>query len=37
MAKPLDEPDYEQVAQALFIDLIRAAPPGIDLVITSDS
>jgi hypothetical protein len=37
MAKPLAEPDDEQLEQALFIDLIRAAPPDTALVITSDS
>jgi hypothetical protein len=37
MAKLLDGPEYEQLEQALFIDLIRSAPSGADLVITPDS
>lgn len=37
MDKPLDGPEYEQLLQALFIDLIRSAPEGTDLVITPDS
>jgi hypothetical protein len=37
MAKPLDGPEYEQLEQTLFIDLIRSAPQGTDLVITPDS
>ena len=30
-------PEYDRLEQALFIDLIRSAPPETDLVITSDS
>jgi len=37
MDKLLNGPEYEQLEQALFIDLIRSAPPGTDLVITPDS
>jgi hypothetical protein len=37
MDKLLEGPEYEQMEQALFIDLIRSAPVGTDLVITPDS
>jgi hypothetical protein len=37
MDKLLDGAEYDQLEQALFIDLIRSAPLGTDLVITPDS
>ncbi|GAA4379889.1 hypothetical protein [Hymenobacter koreensis] len=37
MDTPLEGREYAQMEQALFIDLIRSAPSGADLVITPDS
>jgi hypothetical protein len=37
MDKLLEGPEYDQLEQALVIDLIRSAPQGTDLVITPDS
>lgn len=34
---PLEEAEEERLTQALFIDIIRLAPEGAELVITSDS
>jgi hypothetical protein len=34
---PLDESEEERLKQALFIDLIRLAPEGAELLITQDS
>jgi hypothetical protein len=34
---PLDESEEERLQQALFIDLIRLAPEGAELLITRDS
>ncbi|RZK29969.1 MAG: hypothetical protein EOO61_19915 [Hymenobacter sp.] len=34
---PLDESEEERLRQALFIDLIRLAPEGAELLITQDS
>jgi len=37
MDKLLEGPEYDQLEQALFIDLIQSSPQGTDLVITPDS
>jgi hypothetical protein len=34
---PLEESEQERLEQALFIDIVRLAPEGTDLVITTDS